>query len=227
MYIYNLLSNIKMFYYSLLSNINFLEKSFVPGLSFIEIVFVIFLSLMFLIALIIILSRDVIYSLLGLIFLYVVSAVLVLSYRLEFLAFALVIVSLGAVAVLFLYVILMVNLKGYEVEESVFYKFNISTFGLGIIFMMVTLNIAHNSIEDAHLLTKGSRSTDQFGFPVQEHCSTYNGLYKVSSTPLKLYGMILYDAYFLLFVLIGIILVISLVGCILLTHDEFKKKNKK
>merc|ERR1712157_498197 len=113
---------------------------------------------MFLIALIIILSRDVIYSLLGLIFLYVVSAVLVLG-----------IVSLGAVAVLFLYGILMVNLKGYEVEESVFYKFNISTFGLGIIFMMVTLNISYNDIEDCHLLTKSSQVNDQFGFPVEKY----------------------------------------------------------
>jgi len=212
--------------FSLLTNISFLEKSFLPGLTFKEVVFVIFLSLMFLLALIIILSRDVIYSLLGLIFLYVVSAVLVLSYRLEFLAFALVIVSLGAVAVLFLYVILMVNLKGYEVEESVFYKFNISTFGLGIIFMMVTLNISYNDIEDSYLLTRSSRSNDQFGFPVQEYSNVYDGLYQVSSTPLKLYGIILYDIYFLLFVLIGIILLISLVGCILLTHDS-RKKNKK
>ena len=212
--------------FSLLNNINFLEKSFLPSLAFKEVVFVIFLSIMFLIALIIILSRDVIYSLLGLIFLYVVSAVLVLSYRLEFLAFALVIVSLGAVAVLFLYVILMVNLKGYEVEESVFYKFNISTFGLGIIFMIVTLNIAYNDIEDLHLLTKNSQVNDQFGFPIEKYSNVYDGVYQVSSTPLKLYGMILYDAYFLLFVLIGIILLISLVGCILLTHDGVKKNKK-
>ena len=210
----------------LLNNISFLEKSFLPSLTFKEVVFVIFLSIMFLIALIIILSRDVIYSLLGLIFLYVVSAVLVLSYRLEFLAFALVIVSLGAVAVLFLYVILMVNLKGYEVEESVFYKFNISTFGLGIIFMIITLNIAYNDIEDLHLLTKSSQINDQFGFPVQKYSNVYDSVYQVSSTPLKLYGMILYDAYFLLFVLIGIILLISLVGCILLTHDAIKKNKK-
>merc|ERR1712187_846052 len=130
-----------MFYYSLSNNINFLEKSFCPALSFKEVVFVIFLSLMFLIGLIIILSRDVIYSLLGLICLFVVSSVLVMSYRLEFLAFALVIVSLGAVAVLFLYVILMVNLKGYEIRESIFYKFNISSFLLSLLFIVFTVYV--------------------------------------------------------------------------------------
>jgi len=38
--------------------------------------------------------------------------------------------------------------------------------------------------------------------------------------------MILYDAHFLLFVLIGIILLISLVGCILLTHDDISENKK-
>merc|ERR1712179_893124 len=190
------------------------------------VVFVVFLSLMFIIALIIIFTRDVIYSLLGLICLFVASSVLVLSYRLEFLAFALVIVSLGAVAVLFLYVILMVNLKGYEVQESVFYRFNICSSGLFIIFLMITLVTSYNDIEDAHCLIKNSRTTDEFGFPVQEYSNVYDNLYEVSSTPLKLYGMILYDAHFLLFVLIGIILLISLVGCILLTHDEISKNKK-
>lgn len=208
------------------NNGNIIEKSFFPILSIKEVFFICFLSFLFLTGLVIILSRDVIYSLLGLIFLYVLCSIIVLSYYLEFLAFALVIVSLGAVAVLFLYVILMVNLKGYEVEESVFYKFNISTFGLGIIFMIITLNIAYNDIEDLHLLTKSSQVNDQFGFPVQKYSNVYDGVYQVSSTPLKLYGMILYDAHFLLFVLIGIILLISLVGCILLTYDAIKKNKK-
>jgi NADH:ubiquinone oxidoreductase subunit 6 (subunit J) len=111
-----------------------LEKFTLPAFSIKQIVFIIFVSFVFLIAFFIILSRDVIYCLLGLIFLYVLCAILVLSYFLEFLAFSLIIVSLGAVAVLFLYVVLMVNLKGYEIRESIFYKFNISSFGKFTIF---------------------------------------------------------------------------------------------
>ena len=66
---------------------------------------------MILLSMLIIFSKDVIYCILGLISLYVMGAILLLSYNLQFLAFALVVVSLGAVAVLFLYVVLMVNLK--------------------------------------------------------------------------------------------------------------------
>jgi NADH:ubiquinone oxidoreductase subunit 6 (subunit J) len=111
-----------------------LEKFTLPVFSLKQIVFIIFMSFVFLIAFFIILSRDVIYCLLGLIFLYVLCAILVLSYFLEFLAFSLIIVSLGAVAVLFLYVVLMVNLKGYEIRESIFYKFNVSSFLLSLFF---------------------------------------------------------------------------------------------
>merc|ERR1712187_960215 len=78
----------------------FLEKLTLPYFSVKQIVFIIFMAFVFLIAFFIILSRDVIYCLLGLIFLYVLCAILVLSYFLEFLAFSLIIVSLGAVAVL-------------------------------------------------------------------------------------------------------------------------------
>merc|ERR1712100_877684 len=116
-----------------------------------QIVFIIFMSFVFLIAFFIILSRDVIYCLLGLIFLYVLCAILVLSYFLEFLAFSLIIVSLGAVAVLFLYVVLMVNLKGYEIRESIFYKFNISTFVLSAFFLVSTIHLTREDIEMNHI----------------------------------------------------------------------------
>jgi NADH:ubiquinone oxidoreductase subunit 6 (subunit J) len=78
-----------------------LEEFTLPYFSMKQIIFIIFVSFVLLIAFFIILSRDVIYCLLGLIFLYVLCAILVLSYFLEFLAFSLIIVSLGAVAVLF------------------------------------------------------------------------------------------------------------------------------
>ena len=116
-----------------------LDKFVLPVFSIKQIVFIIFLSFVLLVTFFIILSRDVIYCLLGLIFLYVLCAILVLSYFLEFLAFSLIIVSLGAVAVLFLYVVLMVNLKGYEVRDSIFYKFNISSFLLSLLFIVFTI----------------------------------------------------------------------------------------
>ena len=112
-----------MFNYIIINFDSILDQFTLPSFSIKQVIFIIFVSFIFLVSFFIILSRDVIYCLLGLIFLYVLGAILVLTYFLEFLAFSLIIVSLGAVAVLFLYVVLMVNLKGYEIRESIFYKF--------------------------------------------------------------------------------------------------------
>merc|ERR1711975_102748 len=143
-----------------------LEKFTLPSFSIKQIVFIIFVSFIFLIAFFIILSRDVIYCLLGLIFLYVLCAILVLSYFLEFLAFSLIIVSLGAVAVLFLYVVLMVNLKGYEIRESVFYKFNISSFLLSLLFLIVTIYLTRDDIQASYILDKVNHTEDEYGIPI-------------------------------------------------------------
>merc|ERR1712193_593272 len=110
----------KKMLYSIIFNLDsMLDKFTLPYFSIKQVVFIIFVSFVFLIAFFIILSRDVIYCL-------------------EFLAFSLIIVSLGAVAVLFLYVVLMVNLKGYEIRESIFYKFNVSSFLLSLLFLVST-----------------------------------------------------------------------------------------
>merc|ERR1712203_1103684 len=123
-----------MFNYIIINFDSILDQFTLPSFSIKQVIFIIFVSFIFLVSFFIILSRDVIYCLLGLIFLYVLCAILVLTYFLEFLAFSLIIVSLGAVAVLFLYVVLMVNLKGYEIRESIFYKFNVSSFLLSLFF---------------------------------------------------------------------------------------------
>merc|ERR1712072_662688 len=191
----------------------FSEEYTIPVLSFSEI--------FFLFAMFVIFSRDAIYCLLALIFLYVLAAILLLSYNLEFLAFALIIVSLGAVAVLFLYVVLMVNLKGARIQESMFYKFNICSFLLGMSLIITVLLLSRNSIDSIYL----REGTPEFG--VLYH---YRNVYEIAdadlSSPLKLYGLILYDNFFILFVLIGVLLLVALIGCILLTHTYKFDTNK-
>merc|ERR1712187_1083694 len=138
-----------------------------------QIVFIIFMAFVFLITFFIILSRDVIYCLLGLIFLYVLCAILVFSYFLEFLAFSLIIVSLGAVAVLFLYVVLMVNLKGYEIRESIFYKFNISSFGISLLFLVFTVYVTRDDIQASYILDKVNHTEDEYGIPVVRYINVF------------------------------------------------------
>jgi NADH-quinone oxidoreductase subunit J len=204
-----------------------LEEFTLPYFSVKQIIFIIFVSFVLLIAFFIILSRDVIYCLLGLIFLYVLCAILVLSYFLEFLAFSLIIVSLGAVAVLFLYVVLMVNLKGYEIRESIFYKFNVSSFLMSLLFLVITIFMTRDDIQASYILDKVNHTEDEYGIPIVRYINVFDVIYRSFNSPLKLYGIIiLYDKFFIFFVLIGVLLLVALIGCILLTYDFIFKKKK-
>lgn len=188
------------------------------NISFSDVSFLLFLSFLILLSMLIIFSKDVIYCLLGLISLYVMGAILLLSYDLQFLAFSLVVVSLGAVAVLFLYVVLMVNLKGSRMQESMFYKFNISSFFLGISFLSGALFWKKDQIDAIYsmeLLTRNS--PDQLIIPF--YVNAIDMALEINDNALKLYGLIVYDKYFILFVLIGVLLLSALIGCLLLSYE--------
>lgn len=188
-------------------------------ISFSEIAFLLFLSFMILLSIIIIFSKDVIYCLLGLISLYVMGAILLLSYDLQFLAFALVVVSLGAVAVLFLYVVLMVNLKGSRMQESFFYKFNISTFLIGLSMLLGTIYLKKDEIDTIYsvdILTNNKAISELI---VPFYVNVLDMALEINDNTLKLYGLIVYDKYFILFVLIGVLLLAALIGCLLLSYD--------
>lgn len=188
-------------------------------ISFSEVAFLLFLSFMVLLSIIIIFSKDVIYCLLGLISLYVMGAVLLLSYDLQFLAFALVVVSLGAVAVLFLYVVLMVNLKGSRMQESFFYKFNISTFLIGLSTLLSAIYFKKDEIDAIYSVDILTNSSSTNGLIVPFYVNVLDMALEINDNTLKLYGLIVYDKYFILFVLIGVLLLAALIGCLLLSYD--------
>jgi NADH-quinone oxidoreductase subunit J len=191
------------------------------ALSFSEISFILFLSFMLLLSLFIIFSKDVIYCLLGLISLYILGAFLLLSYNLQFLSFSLVVVSLGAVAVLFLYVVLMVNLKGSRMQESMYYKFNISCFLISLSFLSSILYIKKEEIDCIYFADVLSRffehNSNVLITPV--YINVTDLALEVNNNLLKLYGLIVYDKYFIFFVLIGVLLLSALIGCLLLSFD--------
>ena len=215
-----------MFNYIIINFDSILDQFTLPSFSIKQVIFIIFVSFIFLVSFFIILSRDVIYCLLGLIFLYVLGAILVLTYFLEFLAFSLIIVSLGAVAVLFLYVVLMVNLKGYEIRESIFYKFNISTFLLSLIFLVTTIFLTRDDVQCSYLFDQVYRTEDEYGIPIARYINVFDIVFRSFNSPLKLYGIILYDKFFIFFILIGVLLLAALIGCILLTYDFIFKSKK-
>jgi len=195
-------------------------------ISFSEVVFFFFVSLSLLLCFLIIFSKDVIYCLLGLISVYLLAALLLLSFYVEFLAYSIIVVSLGAVAVLFLYVVLMVNLKGSRIRDSFYYKFNISSFLLGISLIISVLFYERIRIE-LNFMIFHNPLFDFVTLPYYRNI--LDVALGVKNNSLKLYGILLYDEnqYFIYIILIGILLLSALIGCILLTYDEmdlFKKK---
>merc|ERR1711981_818682 len=91
----------------------------------------------------------------------------------EFLAFALIIVSLGAVAVLFLYVVLMVNLKGLRLRDSIFYNFNISSFLLSLLFLVIILFLSQGYIDAIYIADSVSNNIDDYGFIDYEYINCF------------------------------------------------------
>jgi len=201
-----------------------LDDPWLPVFSFTEIIFIIYTSFLIIVGFIIILSRDVIYSLLGLIFSFVLCSILILSYNLEFLSFSLIIVSLGAVSVLFLYIVFMVYLKSLRIERSLFYMFNISSFFFCLFFLVLTIWMTRADIEFCHFVYELENPLDKYGFEKLRWEDLFNLLYSMYHPPLKLYGILLYEKFFLFFVLIGVLLLAALVGCILLTYDYYYEK---
>jgi NADH:ubiquinone oxidoreductase subunit 6 (subunit J) len=161
----------------------------------------------------IILSRNPINSLLFLISVYVYSSMLLLVYSLELFALLYVIIYVGAIAVLFLFVIMM--LKFEKIPEYKLQKQNLNN--LLYLFLLFFLTIfffkSYNSnMIEAWVLQNSSNVID-------ESLNNYFNL-KPILNDLEDLGLVFYTKYSYIFILCGIILLVSIVAPILLTFKE-------
>merc|ERR1739838_848964 len=104
-----------------------------------------------------------------------------------------------------------------EVRDSIFYKFNISSFVLSLLFIVFTIFMTRDDIQAFYILDKVNHTEDEYGIPIVRYINVFDVVYRSFNSPLKLYGIILYDKFFIFFILIG---------CILLTYDFIFKKKK-
>jgi NADH-quinone oxidoreductase subunit J len=146
-------------------------------------------------------SRNPVHSVLFLILAFFNAAALFIIAGAEFLAMILVIVYVGAVAVLFLFVVMMLDMDFVALREG-FQKY----VGLGvtvgaILFCeLLVFVFGWQSSADAPVLRLSP-------IPAQ-----------VQNT--RAIGQVLYTDYILLFQLAGLILLVSMVGAIVLTHRD-------
>lgn len=158
----------------------------------------------------VIISKNPIHSILSLILVFFNAAALLILLGAEFLAMLFVIVYVGAVAVLFLFVIMMLNIKTSNLTISMYRYLPISIlFGsvffseLFVMFYFDLVPIASNSIISAIDINAG-----YFNSWSNSVCSLNN---------VFILGQLLYTYFSYLFIMSGIILLVSMIGAISLT----------
>ncbi len=145
-----------------------------------------------------VISRQPVHSVLWLILSFLSSAGLFVLLGAEFVAMLLIIVYVGAVAVLFLFVVMMLDVDFAELKaEMARYMPLALLIGLVILMQFVMAFGAWDSAQDA---------AANLAQPVPADRHNTEAL-----------GVILYDQYFLLFQLAGLILLVAMIGAIVLT----------
>ena len=165
--------------------------------------FYLFAVLLIASAVLVILSRNPVHSVLWLILAFFNAAGLMVLVGAEFIAMLLVIVYVGAVAVLFLFVVMMLDIDFAELRAGF-----VRNFPLGIAIALVLL---------AELvLGLGAYQAGAMALGAADGASMAGT--DVSNT--AAIGALLYTRYLFLFEAAGLILLVAMIGAIVLTHRQ-------
>lgn len=153
-------------------------------------------------------SRNPVHSVLWLILAFLSSAGLFVLLGAEFVAMLLIIVYVGAVAVLFLFVVMMLDVDFAELKAEMT-KYMPLALMIGVVLLM-QLALAFGV----------------WGFSDDINTRIAQPIGDVENT--KQLGLVLYDQYFLIFQLAGLILLVAMIGAIVLTlrhRSDVKRQN--
>ena len=174
-----------------------------------DITFYLFSAVLLASALVVVCTKNTIYSVMFLILAFFNAAGLFILLGAEFLAMLIVIVYVGAIAVLFLFVVMMLNIDN---KPKVKKGFNA--------YLPLTILIAGILFIEICILTQGS--TILFGTATIKSLPTPDN---ISNT--KAIGNVLYTTFDYPFQLAGMVLFVAMIGAIVLTlrdQDRFIKK---
>ena len=143
-------------------------------------------------------SRNPVHSVLWLILTFLSSAGLFVLLGAEFVAMLLVIVYVGAVAVLFLFVVMMLDVDFAELKAEMAQYLPLGLLIGLVLLMQLSMALGVWSVADTAEAARAAVT------PAETHNTA--GL-----------GLLIYDQYFLLFQLAGLILLVAMIGAIVLT----------
>ena len=162
--------------------------------------FYVFATIVMVSGLMVVVSRNPVYSVLFLILAFFNAAALFVLIGAEFIAMILVIVYVGAVAVLFLFVVMMLDINLTELREG-FLKYLPVGALIGIVLfaeIVLGLGVFGGGSGTLATLSKG-------------------GVHPVTIDNTRAIGQVLYTQYFYLFQVAGLVLLVAMIGAIVLT----------
>ena len=170
-------------------------------------------------SLLVILLPNPIYALLALIFVFLNTAVFLLTIKVQFLAFIYLIIYIGAIAILFLFVIMLFNLRSLQKSDLKIKDFSFLTisfklyFFFGIKFFMIIAFDIWNLVEYSSYI---NNFTVYNKFDLQ-YFLTY------VHWDILLFGNLFYTYYVYLFLASGMILLTAMIGSIVLALSTSEK----
>lgn len=154
-------------------------------------------------------SRNPVHSVLWLILAFLSSAGLFVLLGAEFVAMLLIIVYVGAVAVLFLFVVMMLDVDFAELKAGMAQYLPLALLIGVILLMQIGIAVGNWQVSDIAEAQRAAVAPE--------------GVENTAAL-----GLIIYDQYFLLFQLSGLILLVAMIGAIVLTlrhRKDIKRQN--
>lgn len=166
--------------------------------------FIFFSSLILGSGIMVILTVNPVHSILYLVLVFCGSSCLLLMVKAEFLAMMFLMIYIGAIAVLFLFVIMMLNVKVIELNENLIQYLPLS----GLISLIFLFEIFFLLKGNNYFETISSISYVNWGDVLN------------SKSNMEVIGEVVYTYYFILFLVVGLILLVAMIGPIVLTLNK-------
>lgn len=181
--------------------------------------FFFFSSIVLTSAIFVIYSSNTVYSVFFLILAFVNSSGLLLLSEIEFIAFMLIIIYVGAITILFLFVVMMLDIPIQQNNEK------LSNFGyLPILSFLIIIFFLETSL----IFSKNLTLFYDMIYKSPVYSRFFNKLEVKTEldfiTNIETLGQILYTYYSVFFLMAGIILLIALIGAVALTKKELRSK---
>jgi NADH-quinone oxidoreductase subunit J len=195
-----------------------------------NIMFIIITLLTLICALLVIISKNPIHSILFLVLIFVITTILFLTLNVDFIAMLFLVLYVGAIVVLFLFVVMMLNVRILELNERVISYVPIAITIVSIFFLLILSIVSGNFFDETSSINDSSVNSILFKdyinfinnkeifYTFFQNITTYNNL--------NLIAALLYKDYVYLFLLAGMALLVAMLGSIVLTLNRTAKSKR-